>query len=59
MHVSTVWRWASRGVRGHKLKTWRVGGTTCTTAQAIDEFIAASSGPQPRRVRRRDLGGGW
>ena len=59
VHKSTVWRWASRGVRGHKLKTWRVGGTTCTTQAAIDEFISLTSErtPSPRRCRR--LGDGW
>lgn len=59
VHISTVWRWASKGVRGQKLKTWRVGGTTCTTDEAILEFISATSGSSRPTRRTRQLGDGW
>lgn len=59
VHVSTIWRWASRGVHGHKLKTWRVGGTTCTTQSAIDEFISATSQRTTPSPRLRQLEDGW
>ncbi len=35
---ATVYRWASRGVRGIKLETIRVGGTLCTSVEAIQRF---------------------
>ena len=37
--TSTLWRWATRGVRGTRLDVVRVGGVTYTTAAAIREFI--------------------
>lgn len=50
IHISTVWRWATRGVRGCRLETWRIGGATCTTQVAIDRFIRSmnqSDKPKP------------
>jgi hypothetical protein len=38
-HVNTVRRWAGRGVRGVRLRTWLVGGRRYTSAQAIAQFI--------------------
>lgn len=38
-HVATVWRWATRGVRGIKLRTWLSGGTRVTTPAALEEFL--------------------
>ena len=43
-HLSTGWRWAHRGVRGHKLETIRIGGVTCTSRQAIERFLSALNG---------------
>ena len=37
----TLVRWGSRGLRGVRLRLTRVGGTWCTRASAIDEFLAA------------------
>jgi hypothetical protein len=39
LHVSTVWRWARKGVGHRTLMTWQIGGTTCTTMAAIEDFI--------------------
>ena len=36
--VSTVYRWAQRGVRGVRLETIQVGGTKCTSLQALQRF---------------------
>ncbi|HUW30310.1 MAG TPA: DUF1580 domain-containing protein [Planctomycetota bacterium] len=36
---STVWRWALHGVRGVKLETLRVGGTLCTSREALQRFF--------------------
>jgi hypothetical protein len=56
----TVWRWANHGVRGPdgrvvKLRTFRVGGRTCTSVEALQEFLAAlNSEPAPAPVAEPD-----
>lgn len=40
IHISTVVRWAKRGVRGRKLATCMIGGTRCTTRADLDRFLA-------------------
>src|SRR4051794_13136085 len=37
---STLWRWATHGVRGVRLETVKIGSTTCTSAEALGRFIA-------------------
>ena len=37
-HVATLYRWASEGVQGVKLDTLRVGGTLCTSLEALQRF---------------------
>jgi Protein of unknown function (DUF1580) len=39
-HLSTIWRWATRGVRGHKLETLVIGGRRYTTPGRISAFLA-------------------
>ncbi len=41
---ATLWRWKSRGVRGVKLETLTVGGTCCTSLEALQRFCAALNG---------------
>jgi hypothetical protein len=41
--VSTVWRWAERGVGGIKLETVKIGGKKMTSRQAVSRFISATS----------------
>ena len=41
--ISTFYRWANQGVRGVKLETIRVGGTVCTSIEAIQRFFEALS----------------
>jgi hypothetical protein len=31
VHLSTVWRWALRGCKGHRLESFSVGGKKFTT----------------------------
>jgi hypothetical protein len=39
-HVSTLYRWASpRGHRGVRLETIRVGGSLCTSIEALQRFF--------------------
>jgi len=38
-HVSTIWRWYRRGIRGIKLEIIRIGGRPYTSRQAIERFV--------------------
>lgn len=57
VHKSTVFRWASRGVRGHTLETVAIGGRTFTSREALDRFLkalnAGSRGEVPTNRSRR------
>jgi hypothetical protein len=44
---ATLWRWASHGLRGVRLETVRVGGTCCTSVEALQRFFAALNGTPP------------
>jgi len=50
-HLSTLWRWCHRGVRGIKLETVLIGGTRFTSREALQRFFdrttAAADGVQP------------
>ena len=37
-HVATIYRWASTGVRGAVLEVLQVGGTRCTSREALQRF---------------------
>lgn len=41
VHISTVYRWADRGINGVRLSTLRIGGTRYTSIEAVERFIAA------------------
>lgn len=62
VHISAVYRWAQRGVRGVRLETLKVGGTSYTSIEAVQRFAEEltrasrpSSGdlsePAPSRAR--------
>ena len=42
--ASTLWRWATAGLKGRRLQVVRCGGTTVTSASALREFFAALGG---------------
>jgi hypothetical protein len=59
IHVSTFHRWANNGLRGVILETIRIGGTRCTSMQALQRFFDALDetpqsppSPTPTRVKR-------
>jgi len=52
-HVSTLYRWAKRGIRGTILETIQVGGTCCTSMEAIQRFFDALS-MKPIQILHRD-----
>lgn len=43
IHYSTLHRWATKGARGRRLRTWYVGGTRFTSLSAIHEFLGPSN----------------
>jgi hypothetical protein len=51
VNPSTVWRWTTRGVRNRdgvlvRLETIKVGGTCCTSDEALVRFfLALTEGP--------------
>jgi hypothetical protein len=53
VHPATVWRWATRGVRGRdgaviQLESIKVGGTCCTSDEALGRFFRGlSAGDRP------------
>ena len=38
LHVSSVFRWAERGVHGIRLEVIKIGGATCTSEEALQRF---------------------
>jgi hypothetical protein len=39
INLATVYRWSTRGIRGEVLETIQIGGTRCTSAQALQRFF--------------------
>lgn len=46
-HVATLYRWASRGLREIRLETIQVGGTMCTSIEALQRFFDRLSAGRP------------
>ena len=44
IHISTLFRWAQKGTGGKQLETIKVGGTRCTSLEALQRFIEDDSG---------------
>ena len=42
---STVFRWKTRGCRGKRLHTFRIGGRVCTSIEALMEFFSDNDQP--------------
>ncbi len=42
-HVGTMYRWGSIGFRGIVLETIQIGGTRCTSVEALGRFFAKLS----------------
>jgi hypothetical protein len=36
---ATLWRWTAHGVRGIKLESVKIGGTACTSLEALRRFF--------------------
>lgn len=48
-HISCIYRWSTVGCRGVVLETLQVGGTRCTSREALQRFFERLS--QPVQVR--------
>ena len=46
-HLSTIYRWATVGVRGVVLETLQCGGSRVTSREAMQRFFERLSGPDP------------
>jgi hypothetical protein len=63
INVSTLWRWATAGVRGVKLETIMAGGSRVTSLEAIERFFEVLTAqsesqpapPSPRLTRQRTM----
>ena len=45
IHVSCIYRWSTVGCRGVVLETIQVGGTRCTSREALERFFHRLSEP--------------
>lgn len=60
-HIATIYRWAQNGIRGVKLETVRLGGTVCTSVEAIQRFVerlsdpTSTTRPSPTKARQRQV----
>ncbi|HUE72680.1 MAG TPA: DUF1580 domain-containing protein [Pirellulaceae bacterium] len=66
LNISTIYRWSIGGLRSRdgmvvRLETVKVGGTTCTSQEALQRFFDRLSGnlavvtPPTRTMRQREL----
>ncbi len=61
VHISTLYRWATAGVRGTHLETLRIGGRVVTSVEALQRFAERCSATDPARgprsaiQRRREI----
>ena len=56
VHISSIVRWAKRGIRGKHLETYLIGGARYTTRAALDRFLSElnEGSPPPSLVPSRD-----
>jgi hypothetical protein len=47
LHISSVIRWVSPGLRGHRLEALRVGGCLCTSEAALRRFFEKLTADEP------------
>ena len=52
-NISTLYRWSQSGCRGVRLETIQIGGTRCTSREALQRFFERLSQSQRTHPRRR------
>ncbi len=57
LHLSTVYRWISPGLRGVRLETAKVGGQTFTSMEALQRFSDALTATKEKTRGRREFAG--
>jgi hypothetical protein len=60
VHISAIYRWAQRGIRGTRLEVIRVGGTTYTSREALQRFasppgVQTQPAPIESRARQKQI----
>jgi hypothetical protein len=50
LHVSVIYRWTMRGIRGIVLESVRIGGTRYTSREALQRFADRLSNPSTDRT---------
>ena len=53
VHVSSVWRWSRRGVRGVRLECRCLGGRYLTSIEALDRFATQLADLPPEHRRQK------
>jgi hypothetical protein len=51
LHISAIYRWAQRGIRGTRLEVVRVGGTTYTSREALQRFVQPAEIAKPVKTQ--------
>lgn len=49
-HISQMYRWSNAGLRGVQLETVQIGGTRCTSKEAVLRFILRLTGAPAANV---------
>lgn len=47
VNPATIWRWRTKGIRGHKLDAVLIGGRWFTSDEAFARFVEATNGAEP------------
>ncbi len=55
VHVSTIHRWRSRGLRGIQLEAVRLGGAWCTTWKAFRRFCQQLTEAETKTARLSEI----
>jgi hypothetical protein len=42
--VTTAWRWCLRGIKGHRIENFSLGGRRYTSREAFARWVAATNG---------------
>ena len=48
-HISCLYRWTTAGIRGVVLESLQVGGTRCTSKEALSRFFQRLTNASPSR----------
>jgi hypothetical protein len=61
VHISAIYRWVQRGIKGVRLEAIRIGGTTYTSREALQRFALPAGDPhfeftnQPSKMRQKQI----